>query len=380
MRVLAFAACAVVLFASDEASAACNKGLLWPYVRNPGDCLTDEEVKTGKIGIYNGPVNAAPDVSSIKVEQPAQSQAVSNPGAPASEGILSGLFSGLLSGGTPSSASSVTGGTGTFSCNKGYFWPFYRSPGDCLTDIEKKNGQKGVYGGGPGNTPLDAGTSTVTTAPPTAAAAAIDTNGTTSCRKGLLWPFLRDSSDCPTGAEKKNGEKSAGSASVITPANDNAGAANCHKGLLWPFAARDCYGPSCVAPVIARRLTIKRSAGVFMMPRLSRQALLARAWKQPCRRRQRVAARQRHPAVHRRAERAATRDCCGRSCIAPVIARRMMRKRDRTETSRVFQSASIFSAAMKASCGMSTLPNWRIFFLPSFCLSRSLRLRVMSPP
>ena len=41
---------------------------------------------------------------------------------------------------------------------------------------------------------------------------------------------------------------------------------------------------------------------------------------------------------------------------------------------------SIFSAAMKASCGMSTLPNWRIFFLPSFCLSRSLRLRVMSPP
>jgi len=262
MRVLAFAACAVVLFASDEASAACNKGLLWPYVRNPGDCLTDEEVKTGRIGIYNGAVNAAPDVSSIKVEQPAQSQAVSNPGAPASDGILSGLFSGLLSGGTPSSASSVTGGTGTFSCNKGYFWPFYRSPGDCLTDIEKKNGQKGVYGGGPGNTPLDAGTSTVTTAPPTAAAAAIDTNGTTSCRKGLLWPFLRDSSDCPTGAEKKNGEKSAGSASVITPANDNAGAANCHKGLLWPFVrgSSDCptaddkkigrstYDASAIAP------------------------------------------------------------------------------------------------------------------------------------
>jgi len=41
---------------------------------------------------------------------------------------------------------------------------------------------------------------------------------------------------------------------------------------------------------------------------------------------------------------------------------------------------STFSAAMKASCGMSTLPNCRIFFLPSFCFSRSLRLRVMSPP
>ena len=41
---------------------------------------------------------------------------------------------------------------------------------------------------------------------------------------------------------------------------------------------------------------------------------------------------------------------------------------------------SILSAAMKASCGMSTLPNCRIFFLPAFCFSRSLRLRVASPP
>jgi hypothetical protein len=41
---------------------------------------------------------------------------------------------------------------------------------------------------------------------------------------------------------------------------------------------------------------------------------------------------------------------------------------------------SIFSAAMKASCGISTLPNWRILFLPAFCFSRSLRLRVASPP
>ena len=41
---------------------------------------------------------------------------------------------------------------------------------------------------------------------------------------------------------------------------------------------------------------------------------------------------------------------------------------------------STLRAAMKASCGISTLPNCRIFFLPSFCFSRSLRLRLMSPP
>ena len=44
------------------------------------------------------------------------------------------------------------------------------------------------------------------------------------------------------------------------------------------------------------------------------------------------------------------------------------------------QFSSILSAAMKASCGISTWPNWRIFFLPFFCFSRSLRFLVMSPP
>ncbi len=49
---------------------------------------------------------------------------------------------------------------------------------------------------------------------------------------------------------------------------------------------------------------------------------------------------------------------------------------------RVFNRAyfSDFSTAMKASCGISTLPIDFIRFLPSFCFSRSLRLRVMSPP
>ncbi len=41
---------------------------------------------------------------------------------------------------------------------------------------------------------------------------------------------------------------------------------------------------------------------------------------------------------------------------------------------------SDFSTAMNASCGISTLPIDFMRFLPSFCFSRSLRLRVMSPP
>src|SRR6516162_7530788 len=38
------------------------------------------------------------------------------------------------------------------------------------------------------------------------------------------------------------------------------------------------------------------------------------------------------------------------------------------------------STARKASCGISTRPTRFMRFLPSFCFSKSLRLRVMSPP
>lgn len=47
---------------------------------------------------------------------------------------------------------------------------------------------------------------------------------------------------------------------------------------------------------------------------------------------------------------------------------------------RLQAQSSILSALMKACCGISTLPNWRIFFFPAFCFSRSFFFRVASPP
>ncbi len=44
------------------------------------------------------------------------------------------------------------------------------------------------------------------------------------------------------------------------------------------------------------------------------------------------------------------------------------------------EGSSVDRAAMKASWGTSTRPTIFIRFLPSFCFSSSLRLRVMSPP
>ena len=47
---------------------------------------------------------------------------------------------------------------------------------------------------------------------------------------------------------------------------------------------------------------------------------------------------------------------------------------------RVHVQSSSLRAEMKTSPGTSTRPIDFIFFLPSFCFSSSLRLRVMSPP
>ena len=46
----------------------------------------------------------------------------------------------------------------------------------------------------------------------------------------------------------------------------------------------------------------------------------------------------------------------------------------------IYLSSFILSTARNASLGTSTVPNWRMRFLPSFCFSSSFFLRVMSPP
>lgn len=46
----------------------------------------------------------------------------------------------------------------------------------------------------------------------------------------------------------------------------------------------------------------------------------------------------------------------------------------------IFYSSSNFNTDRKASCGTSTLPSWRILFLPSFCFSRSFFFLEISPP
>jgi hypothetical protein len=201
MRLVPFIASVIFFAASGSAFAAdCTKGMLWPYTRNPGDCLTDAEIKAGQTGVYTGPVTTNIDVSSIKPDPSAQSSGGTVSG---STGIMGGYFSGGLLGGLAGSPS--TPSSNAVSCNKGYLWPFVREPGDCLTAAEKQTNKNGVYRGAE-VTQVSASNTTAGNAQasnPPANAPAPAPNSAPACQKSWFWPFVRKSGDCPTDAEKK---------------------------------------------------------------------------------------------------------------------------------------------------------------------------------
>src|SRR5690242_10450167 len=108
MRAFALTAC-LVLFAASHgealAASGCGKGMLWPYVRQPGDCLTDDEIKAGQRGVYQGAVNTNPDMSAVKVVDPPTNTVESG-----SSGLFSRIMGGSSGGGSSTPASIQSGG------------------------------------------------------------------------------------------------------------------------------------------------------------------------------------------------------------------------------------------------------------------------------
>ncbi len=261
MRLLPFVASVAFFAASGSAFAAdCTKGMLWPYTRNPGDCLTDAEIKAGKTGVYSGPVNTNVDVSNIKPDTSTLSTPSSGGGS--TGGYFSGGLIGELTGGSSSTPSS-----NAVACNKGYLWPFLREPGDCLTATEKLTDKTGVYRGGEvtqasaSNAPAD--NAGATSNPPSASPSLPPASSPAACQKSWLWPFVRETGDCSTEVERqtnKNGVYRSGEVTRVSatpaPAGDAAAAkppANvpsppassasaCQKSLFWPFVREsgDC--------------------------------------------------------------------------------------------------------------------------------------------
>jgi hypothetical protein len=212
MRILSVVACVAFFAGTGSALAAdCNKGMLWPFVRTTGDCLTDVEIASGKTGTYTGPVNTNVDVSAIKPSE----APVQNTGSSSGSGLFgSSLFGSSTSnsggGGELITSDSIFGAGApdksgaAVTCNKGTLWPFQREPGDCLTAAEKKAGKTGVYGGGPGLTQVSATDAAGQAAPPAAMPASASA---ASCGRSWLWPFVRKAGDCPSEADKKDGGK-----------------------------------------------------------------------------------------------------------------------------------------------------------------------------
>lgn len=206
MRVVALAAIAFVLAAQDSASAAeCGKGMMWPYVRNPGDCLTPEEIKAGQQGVFSGQLNTNPDVANLKVETPAQV----NTGAGIGDSLL-GMFDFIPSTSGDDAVYDSLGPAGLIrrtqtnevSCNKGVFWPFYRSAGDCLTETEKRAQGNTVFRADQAPAAIPASATQTAGASPAATPAVATPAAATTCRRSAFWPFVREVGDCQTEQEK----------------------------------------------------------------------------------------------------------------------------------------------------------------------------------
>lgn len=200
---VSFVAGSLLTSTGPTQAADCTKGMLWPFVRAAGDCLTDGEIAAGQKGVYSGPTNTNVDVSAIKpADVPAQAGTVSGSGG--SVGRTDGALLETSVFGAESPTRIVA------QCTKGILWPFKREPGDCLTAGEKRSGQTGVYGGAAAITQASA-----TTAAPGAPTGAPTATGTSteapqpapqavSCSRGWFWPFVKDSGDCPSEADKRN--------------------------------------------------------------------------------------------------------------------------------------------------------------------------------
>ena len=166
----------------------CNKGIFWPFVRNPGDCLTDAERRSGMSGIYRGSdvlqsetAEPGPELETPGSEAPAQAQQLTSPSEEATQSAASlgphpsptvvpptALPSPPVTPATSAATIRPTAAetmplvtestseavavpdnrmlyTGPGECTKGVFWPFVRRVGDCLTDAEIRLGRTGTY-------------------------------------------------------------------------------------------------------------------------------------------------------------------------------------------------------------------------------------------
>ena len=143
MRIIFAVVCGILIAGNTTAWAAdCGKGLLWPFIRSAGECLTQTEKSQGITGVFGGAGDARKPASPPQTPAPPQANAATASAVVSSTEKVSATPVAAPAAPAPAQASSGTAApsTAAVSCQKGWLWPFVREPGDCLTDQDRKNG------------------------------------------------------------------------------------------------------------------------------------------------------------------------------------------------------------------------------------------------
>lgn len=141
MRIILIAAYTVLLAGSAPAFAEdCSKGLLWPFMRSAGECLTQTEKSQGMTGVYRGTSDAEERATPLQTPPASAPNATSSGVTPAPAKVSAAPVPAPTTPLPQAVAETPPPGAASASCQKGWLWPFVREPGDCLTDTDRKNG------------------------------------------------------------------------------------------------------------------------------------------------------------------------------------------------------------------------------------------------
>ena len=194
----------------------CNKGIFWPFVRDPGDCLTDAERRSGMSGTHRGSEVPQAETAEPALQSPASQSLTSQSNAPDASPAQAQQSAPPSEGNAPPAAPANPNST-----------PNVASPAVSSPPTAPPNAQMPAPANVP--TPAQASVSAPAEEPEQAASAqpvaaqnvqpaseaeavqdpASDGRATYTgdggCTKGVFWPFVRRAGDCLTDAEIRNG-------------------------------------------------------------------------------------------------------------------------------------------------------------------------------
>jgi len=196
----------------------CRVSLWWPYVRSPGDCLTDGERKAGATGTYRDPDGALMRIPvAVRALQSLESCEASAGPEPAIRSISTGV---VLRGSTDTRIT-ITGAN--FRCNSQAYFNAVPVPTMVVSPTQLEMMIPQELAGRDGSYPIvvrnrtpvataNLGQQNFSNAPtrqgapvPAVTPQAPAATNARGCNTSILWPYFREPGDCLTDAEREAG-------------------------------------------------------------------------------------------------------------------------------------------------------------------------------